>query len=177
MAIGDDVEIGANTTIDRGALEDTFVADGVKLDNQIMVGHNCRIGAHTAMAACVGVAGSTTIGERCTIGGAAMLSGHLTLGDDVHISGGTAVTSNILKPGRYTGVFPYAEHGEWQRNAAVIQQLAQLRRRVRSLERVRRGSAARRTPQDHFISQEFTEKWNSTSRGSWSVCRIVTRCC
>ena len=86
MAIGDDVEIGANTTIDRGALEDTFVADGVKLDNQIMVGHNCRIGAHTAMAACVGVAGSTTIGERCTIGGAAMLSGHLTLGDDVHIS-------------------------------------------------------------------------------------------
>ena len=114
MAIGDDVEIGANTTIDRGALEDTFVADGVKLDNQIMVGHNCRIGAHTAMAACVGVAGSTTIGERCTIGGAAMLSGHLTLGDDVHISGGTAVTSNILKPGRYTGVFPYAEHGEWQ---------------------------------------------------------------
>lgn len=135
VAIGDDVEIGANTTIDRGALEDTFVADGVKLDNQIMVGHNCRIGAHTAMAACVGVAGSTTIGERCTIGGAAMLSGHLTLGDDVHISGGTAVTSNILKPGRYTGVFPYAEHGEWQRNAAVIQQLAQLRRRVRSLEK------------------------------------------
>ena len=149
MAIGDDVEIGANTTIDRGALEDTFVADGVKLDNQIMVGHNCRIGAHTAMAACVGVAGSTTIGERCTIGGAAMLSGHLTLGDDVHISGGTAVTSNILKPGRYTGVFPYAEHGEWQRNAAVIQQLAQLRRRVRSLEkrkaRVRRPAHAARS--------------------------------
>ena len=76
----------------------------------------------------------------------------------------------------YRGL-PYAEHGEWQRNAAVIQQLAQLRRRARSLERVRRGSAARRTPQDHFISQEFTEKWNSTSRGSWSVCRIVTRCC
>lgn len=135
VTIGDDVEIGANTTIDRGALEDTIVSDGVKLDNQIMVGHNCRIGAHTAMAACVGVAGSTTIGERCTIGGAAMLSGHLTLGDDVHISGGTAVTSNISKPGRYTGVFPYAEHGEWQRNAAVIQQLAQLRRRVRTLEK------------------------------------------
>jgi UDP-3-O-[3-hydroxymyristoyl] glucosamine N-acyltransferase len=135
VTIGDDVEIGANTTIDRGALEDTLVSDGVKLDNQIMVGHNCRIGAHTAMAACVGVAGSTTIGERCTIGGAAMLSGHLTLGDDVHISGGTAVTSNISKPGRYTGVFPYAEHGDWQRNAAVIQQLAQLRRRVRTLEK------------------------------------------
>lgn len=135
VSLGDDVEIGANTTVDRGALEDTVLADGVKLDNQIMVGHNCRIGAHTAMAACVGVAGSTTIGERCTIGGAAMLSGHLVLGDDVHISGGTAVTSNISKPGRYTGVFPYAEHGDWQRNAAVIQQLAQLRRRVRTLEK------------------------------------------
>lgn len=135
VSVGDDVEIGANTTVDRGALEDTVVADGVKLDNQIMVAHNVRIGAHTAIAACVGVAGSTTIGERCTIGGASMLSGHLTLGDDVHISGGTAVTSNISKPGRYTGVYPYAEHGEWQRNAAVIQQLAQLRRRVRTLEK------------------------------------------
>ena len=135
VSVGDDVEIGANTTIDRGALEDTVVGNGVKLDNQIMVAHNCRIGAYTAIAACVGVAGSTTIGERCTIGGAAMLSGHLTLGDDVHISGGTAVTSNISKPGRYTGVYPYAEHGEWQRNAAVIQQLAQLRRRLRTLEK------------------------------------------
>lgn len=132
--VGDDVEIGANTTIDRGALEDTVIGDGVKLDNQIMVAHNVRIGAHTAVAACVGIAGSTTIGERCTIGGASMLSGHLTLADDVHISGGTAITSNISKPGRYTGVYPYAEHGDWQRNAAVIQQLGQLRRRVRTLE-------------------------------------------
>ncbi|GAB1579407.1 UDP-3-O-(3-hydroxymyristoyl)glucosamine N-acyltransferase [Bordetella petrii] len=135
VRIGDDVEIGANTTIDRGALEDTEIGDGVKLDNQIMLGHNVRVGAHTAMAACVGVAGSTVIGSRCTIGGAAMLSGHLTLADDVHISGGTAVTSSILQPGRYTGVYPYAEHGEWQRNAAVLQQLSQLRRRLRALER------------------------------------------
>lgn len=135
VTVGADVEIGANTTIDRGALDDTVVADGVKLDNQIMVAHNVRIGAHTAVAACVGIAGSTSIGERCTIGGAAMLSGHLSLTDDVHVSGGTAVTSSISKPGRYTGVFPYAEHGEWQRNAAVIQQLAQLRRRVRTLEK------------------------------------------
>ncbi|CAM3536862.1 UDP-3-O-acylglucosamine N-acyltransferase [Bordetella sputigena] len=134
VTVGNDVEIGANTTIDRGALEDTLIGDGVKLDNQIMVAHNVRIGAHTAVAACVGIAGSTTIGERCTIGGASMLSGHLTLADDVHISGGTAITSNISKPGRYTGVYPYAEHGEWQRNAAVIQQLGQLRRRVRTLE-------------------------------------------
>lgn len=132
VVVGDDVEIGANTTIDRGALDSTQIGDGVKLDNQIMVAHNVRIGAHTAIAACVGIAGSTVIGQRCTVGGAAMLSGHLTLVDDVHISGGTAVTSSINKPGRYTGVYPYAEHGQWQKNAAVIQQLAQLRKRVRA---------------------------------------------
>ncbi len=135
VVIGNDVEIGANTTVDRGALEDTVLEDGVKLDNQIMIGHNCRIGAHTAAAACVGVAGSTTIGARCTLGGAAMLSGHLVIGDDVHISGGTAVTYNISKPGRYTGVFPSTEHSEWQRNAAVVSQLAALRKRLRVLER------------------------------------------
>ena len=140
VRVGNDVEIGANTTIDRGALEDTWIGDGVKLDNQIMVAHNVRIGAHTAMAACVGIAGSTIIGERCTIGGASMLSGHLILGDDVHISGGTAITANITAPGRYTGVYPYAEHKEWQRNAAVIQQLAQLRRRLRELEKNSEGA-------------------------------------
>ena len=122
-----------------------------------------------------GVAGSTTIGERCTIGGAAMLSGHLTLGDDVHISGGTAVTSNILKPGRYTGlpVRRARRMAAQRRRDTTVGAVAP----PRALARKRRGSAARRTPQDHFISQEFTEKWNSTSRGSWSVCRIVTRCC
>ncbi|ARP94266.1 UDP-3-O-(3-hydroxymyristoyl)glucosamine N-acyltransferase [Bordetella genomosp. 13] len=135
VLVGDDVEIGANTTIDRGAIDDTTLGDGVKLDNQIMIAHNVRIGAHTAVAACVGVAGSTVIGQRCTIGGASMLSGHLTLADDVHISGGTAVTSNISKPGQYTGVYPYAEHGQWQRNAAVVSQLAQLRQRIRALEK------------------------------------------
>lgn len=132
VTVGDDVEIGANTTIDRGALDNTQIGSGVKLDNQIMIAHNVRIGAHTAIAACVGIAGSTVIGARCTIGGAAMLSGHLTLVDDVHISGGTAVTSSINKPGRYTGVYPYAEHGQWQKNAAVIQQLSQLRKRIRA---------------------------------------------
>jgi len=135
VTVGDDVEIGANTTIDRGALEDTVIGDGVKLDNQIMVAHNVRIGAHTAIAACAGIAGSTVIGSRCTIAGAAMLSGHLTVADDVHISGGTAVTSSISQPGRYTGVYPYAEHSQWQRNAAVIQQLSQLRRRLMKLEK------------------------------------------
>ena len=135
LVIGDDVEIGANTTIDRGALENTIIENGVKLDNQIMIAHNCVIGEHTAIAACVGIAGSTKVGKRCTIGGASMLSGHLTLGDDVHISGGTAVTANITKPGRYTGVFPFAEHAEWQKNAAVIGQLSQLRKRLRTVER------------------------------------------
>ncbi|MBV6272005.1 UDP-3-O-(3-hydroxymyristoyl)glucosamine N-acyltransferase [Alcaligenaceae bacterium CGII-47] len=135
VVLGDDVEIGANTTVDRGAIEDTVIGNGVKLDNQIMIGHNCRVGDHTAIAACVGIAGSTHIGQRCTIGGAALLSGHLVIGDDVHISGGTSVTSNVLEPGRYTGVFPFFRHDLWQRNAAVIAQLSQLRKRLRSLEK------------------------------------------
>lgn len=143
VVIGNDVEIGANTTVDRGAINDTELGNGVKLDNQIMIGHNCRIGDHTAMAGCVGVAGSTIMGQRCTIGGAAMFSGHLELADDVLISGGTAVTSSITKAGHYTGVFPFADHRDWQRNAAVLSQLGQLRRRVRTLE-----STARPAGQD-----------------------------
>jgi len=134
VVVGNDVEIGANTTIDRGALDDTRVGNGVKLDNQIMIAHNVVIGEHVAMAACVGVAGSTRIGARCTIGGAAMLSGHLTLADDVHVSGGTAITASIREPGRYTGVYPFDEHRQWQRNAAVLGQLAPLRQRLRRLE-------------------------------------------
>lgn len=141
VIIGDDVEIGANTTVDRGAIEDTVLGNGVKLDNQIMIGHNSKIGDHTAMAACVGVAGSTTMGKRCVIGGAAMFGGHLTLADDVHISGGTAVTSDILEAGRYTGVFPLATHKAWQHNAAVINQLAQLRKRVRLTEKELAGKS------------------------------------
>lgn len=135
VIIGNDVEIGANTTIDRGALDATHIADGVKLDNQIMVGHNVTIGPHTAIAACVGIAGSTHIGARCIIGGAAMISGHLNIADDVQVSGGTAITSSITQSGRLTGVYPYQEHRQWQRNAAVISQLSTLRKRVRELER------------------------------------------
>ena len=135
VLVGNDVEIGANTTIDRGALDNTIVEDGVKFDNHVMIGHNCRIGAHTAIAACVGIAGSTTIGARCTIGGMAGVSGHLSIGDDVHISGGTGIIASISEPGRYTGVYPFAEHKDWQRNAAVLSQLSLLRKRVRGLER------------------------------------------
>ncbi len=100
-----------------------------------MIGHNCQIGEHTAMAACVGVAGSSTVGKRCTIAGAGMLSGHVTLGDDVHISGASGVISDISKPGRYTGMWPIAEHSEWQKNAAALSNLYELRRRVQSLEK------------------------------------------
>lgn len=135
VLVGDDVEIGANTTVDRGALDDTTIGHGVKLDNQIMIGHNCQIGDHTAMAACVGVAGSTKIGARCIIGGAAMFSGHITIADDVQVSGGTAITMDIEAAGRYTGVLPAVSHAKWQRNAAVMGQLAELRKRLRDLER------------------------------------------
>jgi UDP-3-O-[3-hydroxymyristoyl] glucosamine N-acyltransferase len=135
VVIGNDVEVGANTTIDRGALENTVIDDGVKIDNLVMVAHNVRIGAHTAIAACAAIAGSTVIGSRCTIGGAAGVAGHITIGDDVHVSGGTGITNDVSKPGRYTGVFPFGEHAEWQRNAAVVTQLWSLRKRLRALER------------------------------------------
>jgi UDP-3-O-[3-hydroxymyristoyl] glucosamine N-acyltransferase len=135
VRIGDDVEIGANTCIDRGALDDTRIDDGVKLDNLIQIGHNVRIGAHTAVAGCVGIAGSTTIGRHCTIGGAAMISGHLTIVDHVQISMATAVTRSILKAGTYSGVFPFDDNASWEKNAATLRQLHALRDRVRMLEK------------------------------------------
>ncbi|MCC7048989.1 MAG: UDP-3-O-(3-hydroxymyristoyl)glucosamine N-acyltransferase [Alphaproteobacteria bacterium] len=134
VRIGDDVEIGANTTIDRGALEATVIGDGVKLDNQVQIGHNCRIGAHTAIAGCVGIAGSTEIGSHCTFGGAAMIIGHLSICDHVHVSAGTMISHSIRKPGTYTGIFPADENAAWARNTAVVRHLAELRDRVRRLE-------------------------------------------
>jgi UDP-3-O-[3-hydroxymyristoyl] glucosamine N-acyltransferase len=135
VRIGDDVEIGANTTIDRGALHDTVIEEGVKLDNQIQIGHNCRIGAHTAIAGCTGIAGSTDIGRHCVIMGAAMIIGHLRIVDHVHISVGTLVTRSILEPGTYTGFFPFDENRSWARNAAQVRHLAELAERVRALEK------------------------------------------
>jgi len=120
VTIGDDVEIGANTTIDRGALEDTVIEEGVKLDNQIQVGHNVRIGAHTAIAGCAGIAGSAKIGRHCTIGGAAVILGHLELVEGVHVSAGTLISRSILKPGTYTGVYPFDENAAWARGAASL---------------------------------------------------------
>ena len=135
VSIGDDVEIGANTCIDRGALGDTVIANGVKLDNLIQIGHNVRSGEHTAMAGCVGVAGSAVIGRHCTVGGAGMILGHLELADHVHISAGSLVSRSILKPGQYTGVFPIDENASWEKNAATLRQLHALRNRLRALER------------------------------------------
>lgn len=135
VVIGDDVEIGANTSIDRGALDDTIIGDGVKLDNQIQIAHNVSIGDHAAIAGCVGVAGSTKIGRRSTIGGAAMIIGHLELADDVHISAGSMVTKSLRKPGQYTSIFPIEEHHDWLHNAAQIKRLAKLAERVSELEK------------------------------------------
>ncbi len=135
VVIGDDVEIGANTSIDRGALDDTVIGNGVKLDNQIQIAHNVRIGENAAMAGCVGVAGSTTIGARCTVGGAGMIIGHLDLADDVHVSAGTMVTKSLSKPGQYTSIFPLESHDEWLHNAAQIKRLAKLAQRVSVLEK------------------------------------------
>ncbi|MDI6749072.1 MAG: UDP-3-O-(3-hydroxymyristoyl)glucosamine N-acyltransferase [Rhodocyclaceae bacterium] len=135
VVIGDDVEIGANTTIDRGALEDTVIGDGVKLDNQIQIAHNVRIGRHTAIAGCVGIAGSTKIGERCTIGGAAMIIGHLTLADDVHVAAGTFVGKSLPTAGSYTGTVPLQPHPEWLKNFAHLRHLDALADKIRALEK------------------------------------------
>jgi len=136
VVIGDDVEIGANTTIDRGALADTVIEDGVKLDNQIQIGHNCHIGAHTAMAGCVGVAGSAKIGKYCTFGGAAMVLGHLTIADHVHISSGSQVTRSILEAGQYTGFYPLAKNADWEKSAAIVRNLMAMREKIRALEKI-----------------------------------------
>ena len=134
--LGNDVEIGANTCIDRGALDDTVIEDDVRLDNLIHIAHNCRVGRHTAMAACVGVAGSTSIGAYCQISGAAMISGHLSIADKVTISGGTLVAKNVRAPGVYTGVMPIMTHEDWLRNAAHLRHLDDLAARVRTLEKL-----------------------------------------
>jgi UDP-3-O-[3-hydroxymyristoyl] glucosamine N-acyltransferase len=141
VRIGDDVEIGANTCIDRGALDDTVIEDGVKLDNLIQIGHNVRVGAHTAMAGCVGVAGSAVIGAHCTVGGGAVILGHLKLADHVHISAASVVMRSLLKPGQYSGVFPIDDNAAWEKNAATLRQLHALRERIRALE-----AGAKKTP-------------------------------
>jgi UDP-3-O-[3-hydroxymyristoyl] glucosamine N-acyltransferase len=135
VRIGNDVEIGANTCIDRGALSDTVLEDGVKLDNLIQIAHGVRIGQHTAIAACTGIAGSAVIGAHCSIGGAAMIHGHITIVDNVFVSAGTFVSHSIHKPGHYTGIFPMDDNASWEKNAATLRQLHKLRERVKALEK------------------------------------------
>ena len=145
VVIGDDVEIGANTTIDRGALDDTRIGNGVKLDNQIQIGHNVHVGDDTIMAAFVGIAGSAIIGQRCLIGGAARIMGHVTIADDVVVSTQTFVSRSIAKPGQYTGYYPMAEHAAFEKSAAVLRRLDGLRERVRRLEAGTRAAAGETT--------------------------------
>lgn len=135
VVIGDDVHIGANTTIDRGSIEDTLVEDGVILDNLIQIAHNVRVGAHTAMAAFSGIAGSTTIGERCKIDGAVVIVGHLTVCDDVMVTFRSTVTRSITTPGTYSGGLPADEASRWRRNAARFRKLDKLAQRQVTLER------------------------------------------
>ena len=135
VRIGDDVEIGANTCIDRGALDDTVLEDGVKLDNLVQIGHNVHVGAHTAFAGCVGVAGSARIGRHCTAGGGAIILGHLEICDHVHITAATVISRSIHKPGQYSGMFPFDDNASWEKNAATLRQLHTLRERLRALEK------------------------------------------
>ena len=134
VRIGDDVDIGCSTTVDRGAIEDTVIEDGVKLDNQIQVGHNVRIGEHTVMAACSGVSGSTVIGKRCMIAGAVGFVGHLTIADDVVFTGQTMVNRSVREPGAYSSALPMDDAVRWRKNAARFKNLDTLARKVKELE-------------------------------------------
>jgi len=135
LMIGDDVEIGANTTVDRGAIDDTVIEEGVKLDNLIMIGHNVRIGAHSALAALTGVSGSTTIGRRCMIGGACGFAGHITIADDVVITGCSVISNSIPHPGLYSSTLPIEEAHAWRRLVARFKRSGVLEERLRRLER------------------------------------------
>ena len=134
VVIGNDVEIGANTTIDRGALDDTLIEDGVKLDNQIQVAHNVHIGAHTAIAGCVGIAGSTSIGQYCRIGGSAGILGHLHIADHVEIAAFTLIGKSIREAGSYAAIFPFGKTEDWRKNAVHLRHLDDLVKRVKALE-------------------------------------------
>lgn len=134
VVIGDDVDIGANTTIDRGALDDTRIDNGAKLDNLIQVAHNVEIGAHSAIAGCAGLAGSSVVGKHCTLGGGVGLAGHLTLADGVHITGMSMVTRSIRQPGVYSAGTPLDTNDNWHKNAARFKQLERIAHRVQALE-------------------------------------------
>jgi UDP-3-O-[3-hydroxymyristoyl] glucosamine N-acyltransferase len=150
VRIGDDVEIGANTTIDRGALGDTIVEEGVKLDNLIQIAHNARIGAHTVIAASTGVSGSVSIGQRCMIGGAVGFAGHISICDDVSIAGYSVITHTIKRPGVYSGLIPAEEVSTWRRIVARLKRIELLAARVTAVEKKlnMRASAAQSEDED-----------------------------
>jgi UDP-3-O-[3-hydroxymyristoyl] glucosamine N-acyltransferase len=135
VRVGNDVEIGANTTVDRGALEDTVLHDGVKLDNQIQIAHNVEIGEHTAMAGCSAVAGSTKIGSHCTVGGLTGVVGHLRIGDNAHFSAATLVTRSFESPGYYSGGLPAMENAEWRKTVARVRRLEEMNRELQALKK------------------------------------------
>ena len=134
VRVGPDVEIGSNTTIDRGAVEDTIIEEGVKLDNLIMIAHNVRVGAHTAIAALTGISGSTTIGKRCQIAGEVAIGGHLTICDDVVFLGTTMVSHSITEPGVYSSGIPLEKATVWRRMVARFKRLDRLEARIKKLE-------------------------------------------
>jgi UDP-3-O-[3-hydroxymyristoyl] glucosamine N-acyltransferase len=136
VVIGDDVEIGSNCSIDRGAIEDTLIGNGVKIDNLVQIAHNVQIGDGTAIAGCVGIAGSAIIGKNCAFGGSAGVLGHLEICDNVTVSSMSLVTRSIKQPGFYSGVFPLQDNADWERVAVSLKQLPQLRQRLRELERL-----------------------------------------
>lgn len=135
VVLEDEVDVGANTTIDRGALDDTIIEQGTKIDNLVQIGHNCRIGAHTVIAGCVGIAGSARIGKHCRIGGAAMILGHLEIADRVTISPGSMITRSLSKPGTYTALMPFQEHENWLKTAATLRHLDKLVEQVKKMEK------------------------------------------
>jgi UDP-3-O-[3-hydroxymyristoyl] glucosamine N-acyltransferase len=135
VLVGDDVEIGSNTTIDRGALGDTVIEEGVKIDNLIMIAHNCRIGAHSALAACVAIAGSSVLGKRCILGGKVGLTGHITLHDDVVVLGTSFISHSITRPGVYSSALPSEEAGVWRRIVGRIKRLDAMAKRLRAVEK------------------------------------------
>ena len=134
VVIGNDVEIGANTTVDRGALDDTVIEDDVKLDNQIQIGHNVRIGAHTAIAACAAIAGSASIGSYCRIGGASGIVGHVQITDHVEIAAFTLISKSIREAGSYSGIYPFAMTGDWRKNAVHLRHMDELAKRIKTIE-------------------------------------------
>ena len=134
VRVGDDVEIGANTTIDRGAMADTVIEHSVKIDNLVQIAHNCRIGAYTVIAGCAGIAGSTVIGRHCMIGGAVGIAGHVTLADRVIVTAQSGVSKSLTRAGIYTSAFPAIDNADWNKNAAVMRNLDKMRDRVRQLE-------------------------------------------